>query len=87
MRITAALLALLISLVLPAVAIAENETADFVSRWPEVPMREPTLTERIRLIANVAKDDIKLIIESGLPGTQQKSWRCTAVFCQLMNSH
>ena len=72
---------------LSAVAIAENETANFEARWPEVPMREPTITERIRLVASVAKGDIKLVIESGLSGTQQKSWRCTTGFCELMNSH
>ena len=58
MRITAGLVALLAGFGLPAMAIADDEIANFEARWPEAPMRKPTLTELVYLVAGALKQDI-----------------------------
>lgn len=86
MRINAASLALLVSLTAPAVGLANEQASSFDARWPDTPMREATLTERIRLVAAVAKDDIEMVIEAGLGPRLQKTWRCTPESCRLLGS-
>jgi hypothetical protein len=85
LKITALLATLLIGMVLPGLAIADEQAASFKTRWPETPMRKPTMTELIRLVASAAKDDIKLVIESGSAGNQQGALRCPPELCRLLN--
>ena len=40
MRITMGLVAILVGLGVPAMALAADEVANFEARWPEAPMRE-----------------------------------------------
>jgi len=48
MKITGLFVAFLIGIVLPGLAIADEQAASFETRWPEQSMRKPTMTELIR---------------------------------------
>jgi hypothetical protein len=85
MKITGLFVALLIGMMLPGSAIADERAASFEMRWPEKSMRKPTMTELIRLVASAAKDDINLVIESGLAGDQREALRCPRELCRLPN--
>lgn len=87
MKTTVALLALLVGVGLPASAVADEYVTTFEARWPATPMREPTLAEMVRLVASVAREDIKQAAEVGITGSQRSSWRCTAEFCRLLKTH
>ena len=64
MRITMGLVAILVGLGVPAMAIAADEVANFEARWPEAPMREPTLSELIHLVAGALKQNIRPALET-----------------------
>jgi hypothetical protein len=85
MKITGLFVAFLIGIVLPGLAIADEQAASFETRWPEQSMRKPTMTELIRLVASAAKGDITLVIKSGLAGNQQEALRCPPELCRLLN--
>ena len=87
MRITAGLVALLAGFGLPAMAIADDEIANFEARWPEAPMRKPTLTELVHLVAGALKQDIQTALEKERFARQQTSRSCTGEICQLLSSH
>ena len=85
MKITALLLTLLIGVVLPGLAFSDEQVANFDARWPETSMRQPNMTELIRLVASAAKEDIKLVIESGLSSGRRETLRCPPELCRLLN--
>lgn len=84
MKITTLLAMLLLGTVLPGLANADEQAASFEARWPETSMRKPDMVELIRLVASAAKDDIKLVIDSGLQGNQQEALRCPPELCALV---
>ncbi|NVO15338.1 MAG: hypothetical protein HXX10_15015 [Rhodoplanes sp.] len=84
MRITAAVLVSVVGLLQPALGIAGEQTASFDSRWPEVPMREPTSMEAIRLVASALKEDLEPAIKAELVARTEKPLRCSAKFCGLL---
>jgi hypothetical protein len=86
MKTTLAFLALLLSAGLPATADANEPAASFEARWPDAPMREPTLTEMVRLVASVAREDIRQAAQTAIAGSPRNSWRCTAEFCRLLKT-
>ena len=86
MRITAGLVALLAGFGQPATAIAGDEIASFAARWPDVPMRKPTLSELVRLVAHNLKQEIKPTVEAERLSRQKKLRPCTGEICKLLNS-
>ena len=87
MRITAGLVALLAGCGLAATAIAGDEIANFAARWPDAPMRKPTLPELVHLVAGALKQDIKPALEAERLARQQKLRPCTGEICELLNWH
>jgi len=86
MRISSGLVALTLGLGLPAMAIADGEIASFSARWPEAPMRKPTLSELVRLVAGAIKQDVKSARDAEPMARQQRSSPCIGEICQLLNS-
>ena len=86
MRITAGLVALLAGFGLPAMAIADDEIANFEARWPEAPMRKPTLPELVHLVAGALKQDIQTALEKEPSARLQGSRLCTDEICHVLNS-
>lgn len=86
MRITMGLVAILVGLGVPAMAIAADEVANIEARWPEAPMREPTLSELIHLVASALKQNIRPALETESSARQQKLRPCTGEICKLLNS-
>ena len=86
MRITSGLVALTLGLGLPAMAIADDEIASFSARWPQAPMRKPTISELVRLVAGAIKQDVKSARDVEPMARQQRSPPCIGEICQLLNS-
>jgi hypothetical protein len=81
MRITAAVLVSVIGLLQPASGIAGEQATSFNSRWPEIPMRQPTSLEAARLVAGALKEDLEPAIKAELMARMEKPLRCSAGLC------
>jgi len=86
MRVAIGLLVLLGGIGLPAVAIADDEIASFSARWPESPMRKPTLTELVHFVAEAVKQNIQTAVEAKRSARRQETRPCADEICRLLNS-
>jgi hypothetical protein len=85
MRVYAALAALLIGLGVPVTAMAGDKITSFEERWPEAPMRKPTLPELVHLVSGAIKRDIKPVIDAKR-ARRRISRACGDEICQLLDS-
>ena len=83
MRITATPLVVLLGVLLPAVAAAEEAPTSFAARWPETTLRKPSMNEMVHLMVTASKDEITSAVKAELGARQLKPVRCTLESCGI----